>query len=443
MLTFVFYGLNKPHVALCLAMWVNIVRPQTTSSYFLDGIQLSLISTIFFLVIFVFNFSKCRIPRNFTYHFLMIGFMIWVTAAHYQAQFPDLSAIKYDYTIKTLFFAYLISFVLTTRKQIEFFICVIVAAFSFFILRAGFKGLLGGGGYGIELIGINNFLYAEGSTLSTLAVCLLPLFLLIRNYTAFAKENILVKHYFTLLILCTLGVLMATQARTGLVALFVFGIIYFFEAKEKLKYVVIGSILGVGLIYNVSDSWLERMQTIKKATTSETSALGRIVVWRWTIDYVEDKPLFGGGFYAYMANEGVLGEYQSAGETVINNKRAKAFHNILFEVLGETGYMGLFIFLLLILHTLLMLRVKSPNSEEWLFTDGKKAIRASFIIYCAGGMFVGIAFYPWMYYMIACTVAVTEYEKVVGKNKKKQALREAALPQTKVLQHKTQLQQST
>ena len=342
----------------------------------------------------------------------MIGFMVWITIADQNAQFPALSAIKYDVAIKTLIFAYFIPFALIKKDHIEFFIFIIVAAFSYFILTAGLKSLLGGGGYGINLVGSEGFMYAEGSTLSTIAISIVPLLLYLRKYSSLAKEKPIIKHYCIFLILCALGVLIGTQARTGLLALLVFIIIQFFDSEKKLKYVIGSLVFGILFLFIVNDAWFDRMSTIKEGNSSEVSALGRIVVWRWTIDYVNEKPLFGGGFISYVANAGQLYKYQSDGEVAIDIDKPKAFHNIFFEVMGETGYGGLFFFLAIILHLFLLLKPRVENINKPLLFYGSKALRTSLIVYCTGGLFIAIAFYPWIYYLYGCAVALRKIEDV-------------------------------
>lgn len=408
-LGFLLFGIKKPHFMLCLAVWVNIVKPQSTSFSFLQGLPLSMITTLLFFFVLLINFSKIRVPKSSLYHILMLTFMVWITIAHQRAEFPDVSWIKYDIAIKTLIFAYFIPFAINTKRQLEFFLWVAAASFMYFIFIAGFKSLLGGGGYGVALIGLNGFMYAEGSTLSTLSICMIPVFLYLRKHSLICEKHPITKHFLLFIILCSLGVLVGTQARTGLVALAVFMLIYFFQTQKKFKYVIAIGVFGLISLTFVTDEWVNRMNTMKEVKTSETSAIGRLVVWRWTIDYVKDKPLFGGGFYAYNANAGVLDRYQKGQEKAITQQGAKAFHNIFFEVLGETGYGGLLIFIAIILHGLNLLRKRKLRHIP-IFYEGKKAIQTSFLIYIAGGMFIGVAFYPWLYYIYAISVVTTQLE---------------------------------
>jgi O-antigen ligase len=159
------------------------------------------------------------------------------------------------------------------------------------------------------------------------------------------------------------------------------------------------------------------MNTIDEGATSEKSALGRIVVWRWTLDYVAKRPFFGGGFYAYLANAGVLHRYQKGEESEISQKGGKAFHNVFFEVLGETGYGGLVLFLGIILHTLMLNRAMSKKikrnknpTKEWIGSMCS-SVNMSLMVYCVGGMFIGVAFYPWIYYLYGLSVSFTHLER--------------------------------
>ena len=409
MLGFIIFGINKPHFMLCLAVWVNIVKPQATSYSFLQDLPLSLLSTLLFFLVFFFNLNKIRIPKSKLYHFLMLMFMVWITIAHQRAQFPDVSLFKYDIAIKTLIFAYFIPFAITSKKQLEFFLWVSAASFMYFIFIAGFKSLTGGGGYGITLIGLNGFMYAEGSTLSTLSICMIPIFLYLRKHSEMTQRFPKMKLFLLFMILCSLGVLIGTQARTGLVALAVFVLIYFFQTQKKMKYIWGLVFFGTMSLFFVTDEWLDRMQTMKEVNTTETSAIGRLVVWRWTFDYIQERPFFGGGFYAYNANAGILYRYQKGQEAEIRQQGGKAFHNIFIEVLGETGIGGLLLFSMIILHGYLLLKNR-PIKHIPLFYEGKKAIQSSIIIYVTGGMFIGVAFYPWLYYVYCMGIVFNEIE---------------------------------
>lgn len=145
LLALMFYSFTRPHVAACMAVWINLVKPQNTSFAFLAGQPLSLITTALFFLVLIFNFNKLRVPKSKSYHFIMIGFMVWVTIASFLGEYQNVVWIKYDFVIKTLIFAYFIPFTLTKRAHVEMFLWICVASFGLFLFMAGVKTLLGGG----------------------------------------------------------------------------------------------------------------------------------------------------------------------------------------------------------------------------------------------------------------------------------------------------------
>src|SRR5690606_40090740 len=97
-------------------------------------------------------------------------------------------------------------------------------------------------------------------------------------------------------------------------------------------------------------SYLERMGTIT-AHEGDQSASTRVQVWLWTLDYVSEHPL-GGGFDVYLGNSFTYETRRVTGEE--NNRtieydvvtdEARAFHSSYFEMLGEQGWPGLFLWL--------------------------------------------------------------------------------------------------
>ena len=410
LLALMFYSFTRPHVAACMAVWINLVKPQNTSFAFLAGQPLSLITTALFFLVLIFNFNKLRVPKSKFYHFSMIGFMFWITVASFLGEFQNLVWLKYDFVIKTLIFSYFIPFTLTKREHVEMFIWVCVASFGLFISMAGLKTLLGGGGYGVSLIGIGGFMYSEGSTLATLAVCLIPFIFCLRGSSQIAKNWKTFKWLSLAFSALALLTVVGTQARTGLVALAAFIGLLMKKHKVNLKVIVAICVIPVVIYAVAPQSWFARMSSIGDSTTSEKSAIGRLVVWRWTIDYALERPFFGGGFYSYNANAGVLHQYQRGQEITISQRSGKAFHNIFFEVLGETGFGGLFFFSSIILHTLRSNK-KTRSIKGTESKDISSALSQSILIYCVGGFFVGIAFYPWIYYIYGVSIALNGIEE--------------------------------
>ena len=208
--------------------------------------------------------------------------------------------------------------------------------------------------------------------------------------------------------------IIGTQARTGLLSLGVFFWNIILLSKSKLRNIILVCLVVLIAIPFAPDSWFNRMSSLTH-TKTESSAQGRVVVWRWTVDFVNDNPLFGGGFLAYIHNAGKLKHYSKSDEVIIDNPRGKAFHNILFEVLGEHAYIGLILYLSIIFLTWKNCRalMKISTVGCWDYELGM-ALKISLFIYCAGGMFIGVAYQIWLPYLLMLStsaLAISKREK--------------------------------
>lgn len=401
-LAFIASGFSRPHIALCLVLWVDLYKPQETSFSFLSGLPLSLISASFFFLSVAINFKKISARSYGPFISLTIALMFWVTYTTFNSPFA-VAWIKYDTVIKTLLIVLMMPLVIDEKKKFEQVFDVIVITFSSFILAAGTKSLLGGGGYGIALVGTGGLMWSEGSYLANQAVSFLPIYIYMYKHSSLFKVSKYAKYVPLFLCVCALATLVGTQARSGLVCLAVFLFLLLKTSKGRLALILVALPAALVLPNLLPDDFKDRMASIEQAKDGqESSAQGRIVVWRWTLDYVSENPL-GGGFYAYLHNAGKLHEYARGNEVVIQNKGGKAYHSIFFELLAEHGYPGTVGYLSLL--GLAYLRNRRTNTKLSV------AMNQSMLIYMAGGMFINIAFYPYILYMIALSFALNKVQK--------------------------------
>ena len=201
-------------------------------------------------------------------------------------------------------------------------------------------------------------------------------------------------------------------ARTSLVSLCVLFLLYFIYSVGKRTKIVLACLIGGAILLNtVPDSWKERMRAIE-THQQDASASSRISVWLWTLDFAEETPS-GGGFGSYRANSiSVLGQIE----------KGRAYHSIYFEVLGEHGYLGVGIFLMIYLLSLkrarsLYLTTRNNPDEEW-FPELSKAIFLALSMFMVGGAFIGIAFQPFGYFFVAMVLCIGNfYDRSISLNR--------------------------
>jgi O-antigen ligase len=161
------------------------------------------------------------------------------------------------------------------------------------------------------------------------------------------------------------------------------------------------------------------MSTIENHQSDE-SASTRLAVWKWTWDYVKDHPL-GGGFNAFLGNKiryetkqaDTSGDTTEIESTQIEDK-ARAYHSAYFEMLGEQGWPGFILWALLQglgLVQLELVRMRLKRSTDPLDEADRAlavALQQGHIVYLFGALFIGIAYQPFVYMLIALQIALVE-----------------------------------
>ena len=111
--------------------------------------------------------------------------------------------------------------------------------------------------------------------------------------------------------------------------------------------------------------------------------MGRINSWQYALDLANKRPIVGGGFKAFTLNiNPITGRWLDS-------------HSIYFEVLGEHGYVGLFIYLCVIFASYRACRnirraVRGQEENTWI-GDLASMLQISIAVFATGGAVVGIA----------------------------------------------------
>jgi len=170
--------------------------------------------------------------------------------------------------------------------------------------------------------------------------------------------------------------------------------------KNQRK-VLIGTLLlvvGVTVLLLMPDAWWERMATIKNYQQDE-SALGRINAW-WTAWHVAASNFFGGGFKMFGRAAFLI--------YAPDPERIHDAHSIYFQVLGEHGFIGLALFLMLGVFTWRRcgetIRLAKRNPELKWAADLAAMLQVSLIGYAVSGAFLGLAYFDYYYHLIAIAI---------------------------------------
>jgi probable O-glycosylation ligase (exosortase A-associated) len=411
-------GFRRPFLLVLAYVYVDLVSPQRLTYLLLNSVPISLIMVIFAVMGWVL-FDDKKDSRVAPRQFLMAVLLIYCGITTTQADFPIDALRKWDWVWKALAFAIFLPLTLRTKLRIEALTLFMILSAASIIIVGGIKTLVSGGGYGaLNLMVSNNSGLYEGSIISCVAVAIIPLILWVVKYGTVYPVDWRVKTFAYALIFACLLIPVGTQARTGLVCIAVLGIVTLRSTKRRLLYVTLVTTATLIAIPLLPDSFTQRMDTIK-GYKADTSAGTRLAVWGWTLDYVKDHP-FGGGFDAYRGNKIRVVTQNTEGDsaqadvsTSVEYDQARAYHSSYFEMLGEQGWPGLFLWLLihvggLFRMEILRARYKKREGREWI-SSLANALQQAHLIYLVGSLFVGIAFQTFVYMLVGLQIGLDTY----------------------------------
>ncbi len=422
--TLLLAGFRRPFLFVCAYIYVDIVSPQRLSYYLLSSIPVSLIVFIAAFVGWGMGDDKSH-ARPTPRQLILIVLLLYCGYTTLTADFPDAAAEKWGWVWKAMVFSIFMPMTLYTRVRIEGVLLFMLICLSSIAVVGGAKTLAGGGGYGTLnlMVRSNSGLY-ESSTISAFAICSIPLILYMAKYSTIVKPSIFARIYWYAFAFACLLIPIGTQTRTGLLCIVLMAVLELRAAKRRMLYLSIMAGIVIAGIPFLPKTYTQRMDTIQ-GYKGDASASTRLAVWRWTIDYATDHP-FGGGFEAYLGNKlEVDMSYRTADGAVVRvtgYDSGRAFHNAYFEMLGEQGYPGLFLFLMLHLIGIFRMEVvrrsyrKEQGPHVWV-APLASALQHAHLIYMLGCSFVGIAFQPYIYFIIAVEIGFDRYVQTYVKKK--------------------------
>ena len=413
------FGFKKPFLFVLTYAYIDIVSPQRLTYVLLNSVPISMIAVALALAgwMAVDDKKGLRVTPRQWLMIAMFAYCAWTTS---HADFPLEAQGKWEWVWKALAFAIFLPFTLRTRLRIEALLLFMTLSAASIIIVGGIKTAAGGGGYGeLNLMIDNNSGLYEGSTISTVAVCIIPLILWFTRHGTIFKPDWKVKAFCYALVFACCLIPIGTSTRTGLLCIVLLAVLALRDAKRPLLYIGVVAALGLVAVPFLPSSFTERMGTIKNYQ-GDSSASTRVAVWNWTMDYVQTHPM-GGGFEAYRQNK-IRYEKVEASEaggvvtlkTSIENDQARAYHSAYFEMLGEQGYFGLALWLMINLGGLFRMEVlrrrykKAEGDEAWI-APLASALQSGHVVYLLGAAFIAIAFQPFVYMLIGLQIGLDAY----------------------------------
>jgi probable O-glycosylation ligase (exosortase A-associated) len=333
---------------------------------------------------------------------VFIAFALWMCFTLPSAIYYPGSLATWKQVMKIDFMILVATLVLHTRRHVMGLAWVLVGSIGIYGVKGGIFVVATGGNY--RVWGPPESFIEGNNELALALVMTIPLM----RFLQMQYKSFWVRHGFSAAMLLSATAALGTHSRGALLAIVAMAIVLWTRTRQKIVSGTLLVIIGASLIAFMPGQWDNRMESILRYERDE-SAQGRINAWKMAWNLASDRFL-GGSYDIYRRT--VFAQYAPDPEDI------HAAHSIYFQVLGEHGFVGLALFLLLwflVWRSAGWLRrngLKRPESK-WT-SDMGSMIQASIAGYAIGGAFLSLAYFDLPYNLLLLVLITRRWVEEKG-----------------------------
>ncbi len=409
----VYYSFKKPYLGVCAWIWVALFAPANWAFGFSQSFRINL--TI--VLITALSYLIIQKDKRGTFgkqggYILMFWVLALISTIFHQTIDFDAMLVEFEKFTKVIALYFFVGLTIKKRVHIDTFIWAIVLGLSSYAAVEGIKFILSFGGY--RVVGVAGVIQDRNDLAVAINMCI-PLIIYLWSVTKHQYLKLALLGLVFLNIVSVIG----TYSRGGFIGLTVLAIAMWLKSKRKFSLALVAIIIIPLLYVSAPENWKERQTTITTASSRDGSFIGRLWAWKISTLIALDNPMTGGGFKSvtdpvqwnlYAPITPFFGPIDTP--TIPINLRPKAAHNIYFQVLGDHGFTGLVLFLLILSSTYFRcqknIKQAKKNRVEWC-VNLSSAISLSLIGFCITGLNVSLAYFELVYALIGIVGIVKVY----------------------------------
>lgn len=388
--------LMQPHIGALLWAWFSFMIPHRLTWGFAFTFPFAYIIAVTTLIGLVLSRERTPFPRNLIVT-LLIALVLWMSVTSlFAIGAGDAVYAAWLRMVKIHLMLIVTLMLIHTRARIDQLVWVIVLSIGFYGVKGGIYTLLGGGAG--RVWGPPGGVIEGNNELALALVMIIPLMYYLmttstRNWVRFGLIFAMVTCSFSILGSHSRGAFLAIIAMVALLAM---------KSRYPLLLAVLGAAFLMAMFAFMPEQWTERMQTIENYQ-SDSSAMGRINTWHTFFNLAVDRPFVGGGF-----DIAIREVFQRYG--VYPGQTVRAAHSVYLQALGEHGFVGLGLYLSLMVVTWFRARSLSRRTRgkpglEWV-GQLMRMTQVSLAGFAVGGAFLSLLHFDLPYYLMGLVVMV-------------------------------------
>ena len=394
--------LRSPRIGAYAWAWLSLMNPHRGAFGFARSIPFAHLVALSTLVSFLFSRDRRPFPIN-SITVTQVLLLVWMSiTCLFALNSTEIVLDRWIFVFKIQLMLFVTLMLIRGREQIERLIWVVTLSIGFYGVKGGIWTLMGGGSG--RVWGPAGSMIEGNNEIGLALVMLIPFMYFLHQ----ASTRRVIRAALVFAIVTSCFAILGTQSRGALLALVSMAFVLALKGERPIQMSLLLGTLIVSAILFMPESWTGRMETIK-GYEADSSAMSRIYAWKTMWALALDRPLVGGGFAS--DNAAVFAAY--APESVGDYVGGAVFvaHSIYFQALGEHGFPGLLLYLLLGLFTWKKAAKIAKRTEK----DAELAtwvpllmrmVQVSLVGFAAGGAFLSLAYFDLPYYIVSYVVLV-------------------------------------
>jgi probable O-glycosylation ligase (exosortase A-associated) len=399
--------------------WVGLMNPHLYA-WTLNRFPFAQVIGLAFFVSWLISRDKRMVPMTPGVVILCLLFAFIALKTPF-AFYPDVAWDMLGRFAKIVLVALLIPTVIYSPKRVRWMLWTILFSIGvFYGARGGVFAIATGGGSQVQ--GPEPSFIGGNTHLGVALLMVVPLFVAFMQDTEsrWLKRGAIACFWLTML------AIVFTYSRGALLGLAMVGTLLFFNSKRKLLIAAVLIPVGLAALAFTPDKLVDRASTITTdAEVMDTSALARLQSWSVATNIALRHPLGAG----YVVDAMPFDEWIQYSDIEHPGLfKVQAAHSIYFQMLGDHGFIGLGLFLFMILATFLTLRSvrqecrRDPDPDrEWL-AKYALALQIGLSGYLVSGAFVSLAGFDLLYTYVVLSAILFRESRESAAQKKQRAM---------------------
>ena len=386
------YTFKRPYIGVLMWVWLSVMNPHRLAYGFAYNFPFAAIVAATTLLGLIVTRDPKSLPKS-PVVYTLLAFTAWMAFGTLFAINPGGAYEMLSRVMKIMLMSFVTIMLIRDKRQLHMLIWTVLGSLAYYGIKGGVFSIASGGSF--RVWGPEGTFIEGNNELALALITIIPLFYYLYLN---ATDKRLRYGLAGAILLCGLAAL-CSYSRGALLGIAAMVVFLWIKSPKKLPLALALAVIIPSAIAFMPAQWSERMNTVKEYQ-ADGSAMGRINAWYMATNLANSRVPVGGSFDIYDA--------PTFARFAPDPLDIHAAHSLYFQALGEHGYMGLGLYLLLgglvwRMGTRINKQVAKRPDLKWAGTLATM-LQVGMIGFGTGGAFLSLLYFDVPYYMLAMMV---------------------------------------